>query len=129
MAYKGTALVSVLVFPVLFCGLVALIFSFPGVSFSLIAWSMAAAVFVLIPAGSFLLRWLLPEKRTSAGIAFPRQCLIAILGIIATVNGRTAVKGIDEVDWGALAGLTILLVAGALVGMILRKVKLKRQTN
>jgi hypothetical protein len=28
-----------------------------------------------------------------------------------------------------LAGLTILLVAGALVGMILRKVKLKRQTN
>ena len=65
---------GILVFPVLFCGLVALIFSFPGVSFSLIAWSMAAAVFVLIPAGSFLLRWLLPEKRASAGIAFPRQC-------------------------------------------------------
>ena len=43
---------GILVFPVLFCGLVALIFSFPGVSFSLIAWSMAAAVFVLIPARS-----------------------------------------------------------------------------
>ena len=120
---------GILVFPVLFCGLVALIFSFPGVSFSLIAWSMAAAVFVLIPAGSFLLRWLLPEKELRLELLFLANALIAILGIIATVNGRTAVKGIDEVDWGTLAGLTILLVAGALVGMILRKVKLKRQTN
>ena len=120
---------GILVFPVLFCGLVALIFSFPGVSFSLIAWSMAAAVFVLIPAGSFLLRWLLPEKELRLELLFLANALIAILGIIATVSGRTAVKGIDEVDWGALAGLTILLVAGALVGMILRKVKLKRQTN
>lgn len=89
---------------------------------------MAAAVFVLIPAGSFLCAGYCP-KRASAGIAFPRQCPDCYLGIIATVNGRTAVKGIDEVDWGALAGLTILLVAGALVGMILREVKLKRQTN
>ena len=105
---------GILVFPVLFCGLVALIFSFPG---------------VLIPAGSFLLRWLLPEKELRLELLFLANALIAILGIIATVNGRTAVKGIDEVDWGALADLTILLVAGALVGMILRKVKLKRQTN
>lgn len=90
---------------------------------------MAAAVFVLIPAGSFLLRWLLPEKELRLELLFLANALIAILGIIATVNGRTAVKGIDEIDWGALAGLTILLVAGALVGMILRKVKLKRQTN
>ena len=81
------------------------------------------------PAGSFLLRWLLPEKELRLELLFLANALIAILGIIATVNGRTAVKGIDEVDWGALAGLTILFVAGALVGMILRKVKLKRQTN
>ena len=33
-----------LIFPVLFSGLVALIFSFPGTSFSLLAWSMAGGV-------------------------------------------------------------------------------------
>ena len=65
---------GILVFPVLFCGLVALIFSFPGVSFSLIAWSMAAAVFVLIPAGKLPFALVTARKRTSAGIAFPRQC-------------------------------------------------------
>ena len=58
---------GILVFPVLFCGLVALIFSFPGVSFSLIAWSIDTCrelPFALVTA----------RKRTSAGIAFPRQC-------------------------------------------------------
>ena len=43
---------GLLIFPVLFSGLVALIFSFPGVSFPRIAWSMAAGVLVLIPAVS-----------------------------------------------------------------------------
>ena len=44
---------GILIFPVLFSGLVYLIFSFPGVSFSLVAWSMAAGVLILISALSF----------------------------------------------------------------------------
>lgn len=119
---------GILIFPVLFCGLVALIFSFPGVSFSLIAWCMAGCVLVLIPAGSFLLRRLLPEKDLRLELLFLANALIAILGIIATVNGRTAVKGISEVNWGALAGLIGLIAAGTLLGMLVRSIRLKKQT-
>lgn len=109
---------GVLVFPVLFSGLVSLIFAFPGVSFSLIAWCMAGAVLVLVPAGSYLLGRLLPEKELRLELLFLSNALIAILGVIATVNGRTAVKGVAEVNWGALAGLVVLVSAGALLGFL-----------
>lgn len=112
---------GILIFPVLFSALVYLIFSFPGVSFSLVAWSMAAGVLVLIPAGTLFLRWLLPEKELRLEILFLTNALTAILGIIATVNGRTAVTGVSEVDWGALAGLLALLAGGGLAGLIIYK--------
>ena len=47
--------------------------------------------------------------------------MTAILGIIATVNGRTAVTGISEVDWGALTGLIIMLAGGGLIGLVIYK--------
>lgn len=115
---------GILIFPVLFSGLVYLVFSFPGVSFSLIAWSMAAGVFILIPAGALLLRRLLPEKELRLELLFLTNALVAILGIIATVNGRTAVAGISEVDWSALGGFIGLLFAGGCIGLIIRKRKL-----
>lgn len=117
---------GILIFPVLFSGLVALIFSFPGVSFSLIAWCMAGCVLVLIPSGSFLLRWLLPEKDLRLELLFLANALIAILGIIATVNGRTAVSGMSEVNWGALVGIAVLIVVGAPIGMLVRRIKLRK---
>lgn len=112
---------GILIFPVLFSGLVYLIFSFPGVSFSLIAWSMAAGVLILIPAGTLFLRWLLPEKELRLELLFLTNALTAILGIVATVNGRTAVAGISEVDWGALTGLIALLLGGGFIGLIIYK--------
>ena len=42
---------GVLIFPVLFFGLTQAIFSFPGVSFKLIAWLFGLFVFVVIPVG------------------------------------------------------------------------------
>lgn len=109
---------GVLIFPVLFHALVSLIFALPGVSFSLIAWSLAAAVLVLIPAGSWVTRWLLPEKELRLEILFLTNALTAILGIIATVNGRTAVLGISNVDWSALATLALLIVMGGIGGLL-----------
>ena len=123
---------GILIFPVLFSALVALIFSFPGVSFPLVAWSMAGAVLVLIPAGTYFLRWLLPEKDLRLELLFLGNALIAILGIVATVNGRTAVAGISEVNWSALGGILGLIVAGIAAGMLLRRLKqyrTQRQKN
>ena len=122
MAYRALRwFPGILIFPVLFSGLVYLIFSFPGVSFSLVAWSMAAGVLILISAGTLFLRYLLPEKELRLELLFLTNALTAILGIIATVNGRTAVTGVSEVDWGALAGLIIMLAGGGLIGLVIYK--------
>lgn len=119
---------GILIFPVLFSGLVWLIFSLPGKSFQTISWSMAAAVLVLIPTGSWLLRRLLPEKDLRLEILFLTNALTAILGIIATVNGRTAVDGATPIDWTALVALVALIVVGGIAGLAIynnRKVKIK----
>ena len=108
---------GLLVFPVLFSLLVAAIFALPGISFPLTAWSLAATVAVAIPLGRWALKHLLPEKEIRLELLFLTNALIAILGIIATVNGRTAVAGITSVDQPSLGGVMALVAAGVLLGM------------
>lgn len=61
------------------------------------------------------------EKELRLELLFLTNALTAILGIIATVNGRTAVTGVSEVDWGALTGLIIMLAGGGLIGLVIYK--------
>lgn len=117
---------GVLIFPVLFSLLVSAIFALPGVAFSFVAWTVAAIVFVAIILGSRAVRWLLPEKEIRLELLFLANALIAILGVIATVNGRTAVAGISEVNWCALGGIVVLLTIGLAVGAFAYRIKLKR---
>lgn len=116
---------GVLIFPVLFFGLTQAIFSFPGVSFKLIAWLFGLFIFVVIPVGRWLVRWLLPEEELRLELFFLTNALVAILGIIATVNGRTAVDGVSDVDWSVLTGCIILFLVGAIVGWIVYVIKRK----
>lgn len=120
---------GILIFPVLFSALVALIFAFPGVSFSLLSWSMAAGVLILIPAGTWLLRHVMPEKDVRLELLFLVNALIAVLGVVATVNGRTAVAGISGADWSALAALIVIVVLGALAGFVAYRIKLKKKAK
>ncbi len=113
---------SLLFFAVLFSLLVALIFTLPGVSFPLIAWSSAGAVLLLVPTLVWMLRKLLPEIDLRLELLFLLNALMAALGIVATVNGRTAVEGIDSVSWNALAGLMAMTLTFAVVGFVLRKI-------
>ena len=113
---------GLLFFVVLFSLLVTLIFAMPGVSFPLMAWSLASAVLLLVPAFVWLLRWLLPETDLRLELLFLLNALMAVLGIVATVNGRTAVEGFDAVRWDALAGLLGMTFAFAVVGFALRKI-------
>ncbi len=117
---------GILIFPVLFSALVALIFAFPGESFSLLAWIMAAVVLVMIPLCSYFLKWLLPEKELRLEVLFLTTALIGILGIIATVNGQTAVEGTNNVDWSALVGLVAIVLAGSVAGLIVYRIKLNK---
>ena len=116
---------GLLVYPVLFSLLVAVIFALPGTSFPLTAWSLAAVVAGVIPLGRRALKHLLPEKEIRLELLFLTNALIAILGIIATVNGRTAVAGITSVDWPSLGGVMAFVAAGLLLGMAAFRIKQK----
>jgi hypothetical protein len=116
---------GILVYPVLFSGLVYLIFAFPGVSFIRIAWGYALAVFILIPVGRWILKRLLPETDLRLELLFLSNALVAILGIVATVNGRTAMEGTDTANWFASLGLILILLAGAFIGLIKSGVRSK----
>ena len=106
---------GVLIFGVLFSFLVYLIFAFPGVSFPLVAWSAAAVVFAVIAGGAWLMRRIFPDKESRL-----TNALTGIVAVIATVNGQTAVAGVSEVDWTAMAGVLGLVVAGVLAGSFVR---------
>lgn len=116
---------GLLIYPVLFSLLVAAIFALPGVSFPLTAWSLAAVVAAVIPLGRWALKHLLPEKEIRLELLFLTNALIAILGIIATVNGRTAVAGITSVDWPSLGGVMAFVAVGLLLGMAAFRIKQK----
>lgn len=120
---------GVLVFPVLFSLLVSLLFALPGTSFPLVAWSSAGAVFVAIPFGAWGVKRLLPEKEIRLELLFLSNALIAVLGVIATVNGRTAVAGIGEADWTASAGVGTLVLLGLAAGAAIYGIKLKKRTK
>lgn len=111
---------GVLIFGVLFSFLVYLIFAFPGVSFPLVAWSAAAVVFAVIAGGAWLMRRIFPDKESRLEMFFLTNALTGIVAVIATVNGQTAVAGVSEVDWTAMAGVLGLVVAGVLAGSFVR---------
>ncbi len=117
---------GVLIYPVLFSFLVTAIFALPGTSYPLIAWSLAGLTVLVILLGCYGLKWLLPEKEIRLELLFLMNALVAILGIIATVNGRTAVVGVSEVDWMALGCVLLLVVCGLVGGIATYRIKLKR---
>ena len=94
---------GLLIFPVLFSGLIYLIFGF---------------ILIAIPSGRYLLLYLLPEKELRLELFFLTNALVAILGIVATVNGRTSATGVSEIDWQALAGVLVITLAGGIIGLV-----------
>ena len=107
---------GIMIFGVLFSILVYLIFAFPGVSFPLVAWSAAAAVFAAVSGGAWLMRLFFPDKESRLEMLFLTNALTGIVAVIATVNGQTAVTGVGEMDWPSLAGVLGLVTAGVLAG-------------
>lgn len=120
---------GILIYPVLFSLLVSAVFALPGISFPLVSWGLAAIVAIVIPSGTFALKRLLPEKDIRLEVHFLLNAFIAVLGIVATVNGRTAVEGISEVNWGALAGVSALVAGGIVLGSLFYNIKLKKSTK
>ena len=117
---------GIMVFLVLFSLLVSCVFAFPGVSFSLISWCMAAAVLVLLPLAVLGVRKLLPEKEIRLELLFLSNALTAVLGVIATVNGTTASESVDSVDYPATIAVIGIVLLGAALGFLLYRIKSRK---
>ena len=85
--------------------LVMTIFLLPGVSFQVVAWVLAVVLLVLTPVFTYGLRWLLPERPIRLELLFLVEVLLGLMGIIGTVNGRTAVAGFNSFDALSLLGV------------------------
>ena len=120
---------SILIFPVLFATEVSAIYAFTGVGFAVIAWSVAAVIFILISGGSMIVKWLVPEKDLRLEIFFLLNVVIMLLGIVCTVNGTTTFNGTDSIEWLALAASTGLLLLCASIGYITNKIKSQKIIN
>ncbi len=118
---------GLLIFPVLFALLVQMIFAFPGTDFGTITLATAGGVLVAAMVLSWIAGEALPEADLRLELIFLLNALIAVLGVVATVNGRTAAVGTNSVAWDSLAGVFGLLVAGAAIGFI--KFNRKKYTN
>lgn len=117
---------GIMVFLVLFSLLVSCVFAFPGVSFSLISWCMAAAVLVLLPLAVLGVRKLLPEKEIRLELLFLSNALTAALGVIATVNGTTASESVDSVDYPATVAVIGIVLLGAALGFLMYRIKSRK---
>lgn len=120
---------GLLIFPVLFCTLVKLVFTFTGMDFQVISWGMAAVVFVLIPSLTLGAKWLLPERPIRLEMLFLLDVLLGLMGIVGTVNGRTAVSGISEVDFKALLAVALMVVAGTAAGLMVYRIKMNKRNK
>lgn len=120
---------GVLIFPVLFSVLTSLIFSLSGVDFATIGWGLAGALLIAVPLLSYGFKYLLPEADLRLELMFLVNLLTIALGVVATVNGRTASVGTNDVDLLALAAVFIILIGGIIAGLIVNKYIIRKQIS
>jgi hypothetical protein len=121
---------GLLIFIALFCLLVKSIFAFPGSDFATVAWVLAIAELILIPLMTYAVKWLFPGRAFRLELLFMLNALVAILGVVATVNGKTTVRGVDTVDYRTFIGVFAIFVTGALIGLALyRRKQSHREKN
>lgn len=112
---------GILIFPVVFSCMTEMIFSMPGCKFATIGIGFGMMLLVALPALSICLKFLLPEPELRMELLFMLNLIIAALGIVATVNGRTAAAGTNTINVSALAGILGLLLAGGIIGTFYHK--------
>lgn len=120
---------GLLIFPVSFYLLVQIIFSNTGMDFNNLSYSLGVAITVLIPLLVYGARYLLPEASERLEVIFYINCIIGLLGIIATVNGRTATTGVNEVNIYSLLAIIGIAVIGSIIGLVLFRKNQNKHNN
>lgn len=115
---------SLLIFPVLFYILTQIIFAMPGTNFTTISYLLATGVLIALPALSYLVRYLYPEKELRLEVYFLVSLFVCIMGLITTVNGNVTYAAVEEpLNIRALLLSLSLFVVTFLMGYAWNKVK------
>ena len=75
---------------------------------------------------STCLRWLLPERPIRLELLFLVEVLLGLMGIIGTVNGRTAVAGFNSFDALSLLGVIAIVIVGMAIGWAIYNYQIKK---
>lgn len=114
---------GILVLPVLFYLQIQAMYIVTGFDFAVVSWCLAVLIFIAVVGGSYLLRWLLPQKALRLELLFLSSAIVQVLGIVATVNGTTNFKGSDPIEWTALIAFLALAFVCAGIGYIKLQIK------
>lgn len=115
---------TLLIFPVIFYLLTQIIFTMPGTDFGLISYLLAGGLLVGLPALSFLIKYLYPEKELRLEIHFLVSLFICIVGLITTVNGNVTYAAVDgPVNIRALVLSFALFILAFSIGFLWNKIK------
>lgn len=71
----------------------------------------------------------MPEADIRLEVIFMVNLLIAALGVVATVNGRTAAVGTNSVDTGALGGIAAILACGFIAGLFINRLITRKKLS
>lgn len=112
---------GLLIFPTLFALVVELIFAMPGADFEVVGLCTGGGFLLAMPAAALGVKWLLPEKDLRLELLFMVSLLTAALGVVATVNGRTAAEGTNSPEYAALGAVAALVAAGVAAGYLINK--------
>lgn len=110
---------GLLIYPVAVAILVETFFSLPGADFTIVTLTVSLAFLIVMPLLAMLFKYLLPQHEARAELIFLMALLIAALGVVATVNGRTAAAGTATVEWLPLVSVIALFAAGSVAGLII----------
>lgn len=110
---------GLLIFPAAFYLLMQIIFSNAGMDFDNLSYCLGIAITIMIPLLVYAARYLLPEKAERLELIFYINCIVGLLGIIATVNGRTATTGVNEFNIKSLLAIIGIAIIGSLFGYLL----------
>lgn len=114
---------GLLIFPVVFAALVQITFILTGIDFEILEYSCETIIIIVIPAIACAMKWLLPTGTQRLELIFYLNCIIAVLGVIATVNGRTAAVGVEKLNLPALTATVLLIAITFITGFIIFKHK------
>ena len=101
----------------------------PGIDFQTIAWLMAVAILFITPIATLSLRYFFPEYELRLEMIFHISIMMMLLGVIATVNGRTAAVATANTDVVSSLSVAALLMLGIAAGVLNFYIKKKNNNK